>query len=93
MRTKAWLPAIIAAALVGCSSTTPVDQLSYTDTKKLAHELAARCEKQGYPQGHPEFLACMKQEINHEDGWRARRRAVANSTTYCQAFGASIVCF
>ncbi|WP_395449960.1 hypothetical protein ACHMW7_09185 [Aminobacter sp. UC22_36] len=40
--------------------------MSYTETKQVFASLHKRCEAQGIAKGHPEFDACMQQEINRE---------------------------
>jgi hypothetical protein len=52
--------------LLASCQTTPVQQLSYSETKTLAKQLHQRCADQGIPMGHAEFDACMQQEVSRE---------------------------
>lgn len=70
-------PCIVACAaallLTGCNST-PIEELTYSQTKALAAELHKRCAEQGAPPGSPDFDACMRQELTREQAIRYRNR-------------------
>lgn len=65
---------IAALALVACSDTAPIDQLSYTDQVKLAQTLVERCESQGISQDSPQMEACFRAEADAEISRRAEAR-------------------
>jgi hypothetical protein len=73
--------------LAGCEST-PVEQMSYSETKELALRLHKRCADEGAPQGSKEFDACMRQELSREASLRRER----HNTTVCMPIGYAVVC-
>jgi len=77
--------------LAGCQST-PVQQMSYTETKALAQELHARCAAEGAPQGSPEFDACMKQELTRETSIRNARAERRRHMMICRPVFNTVMC-
>ena len=78
-------------ALAGCQ--TPVEQLSYSELKKLEADLQKRCVSQGYKPGNPEFKACVEQEFRREASIRQEAADRQNSTTVCNVVGNTVVCY
>lgn len=90
---KHWALVVMAAiSLAGCQASKPIEQMSYSESKALAAELHKRCAAQGFPQGDPEFNACMKQEINREASVRNEAYRRANSTVICTTVGYTVIC-
>lgn len=58
--------AVVGAALLVSCQTKQIDELSYSERKELAAQIAKRCADQGYPDGHREQQACIRQEISKE---------------------------
>lgn len=67
------LVAVVGAALLVSCQTKQIDELSYSERKELAAQIAKRCADQGYPDGHREQEACIRQEISKE--YAGRRHA------------------
>lgn len=86
----------LALVLAGCQ-TQEVSEMSYSQTKELAIQKNKECIAQGIRPGTNEMKMCVTHEMNREAAVRqnrnARRQAAANSTTYCQGYGNSVVCF
>jgi hypothetical protein len=55
--------------LAGCQ-TKPIEQMSYTEVRQLAGEIAKRCNDQGVKGPSREFSACTQQEITREASLR-----------------------
>ncbi|WP_037069700.1 hypothetical protein [Rhizobium favelukesii] len=86
----------LALLLAGCQSQE-VSEMSYSQTKDLAIQKNKECAAQGIKPGTNEMKMCVTHEMNREAALRhnrnARLQAAANSSTYCQGYGNSVVCF
>lgn len=86
----------LALLLAGCQ-TQEVSEMSYSQYKDLAVQKNKECQAQGVKPATNEMKACVSHELNREQAVRAnhnaRLQAAANSSTYCQGYGNSVVCF
>lgn len=62
---------LVAAWVAGCQ-TKPVGEMSHSEMKALADEIAKRCLSQVAKRDSPEMDACIKQESRREIAARAR---------------------
>lgn len=85
------LIAVVGAALLVSCQTKQIDELSYSERKELAAQIAKRCADQGYPDGHKEQESCIRQEISKEyaDRQNARLRR-ANAASILSQTGANM---
>jgi hypothetical protein len=95
---KLYVLALSALALVGCTKT--VEEMSYSERKALAQEIANRCYQQGVKSGSAEYEECSRVEVQREVSMRRRqasiedaRRSSPRMQAYCQNFGGNTVCF
>jgi hypothetical protein len=76
---------VFAVALAGCQSK-PVEQMSYSEVRALAHDINKRCNDQGVFGPSAEFDACTRQEISREKSIRAANYARRQSAVACRSF-------
>ena len=88
----------LAVALTGCTKT--VEEMSYSERKALASEIAQRCYAQGVKPNSPEYEDCSRVEVQREVSTRRRQAAVEDARrsaprirANCQNFGGNVVCF
>lgn len=95
---------LIALALCGLTlaacQTKTVEEMSYSERKELAGQIAARCYAQGVKAGSPEYEQCSAVEVQREAAMRRRAAAREDAAaaaprraTSCQNFGGNVVCF
>lgn len=92
---------VLTASLVVLSAcqTKTVEELSYSERKDLAQQIAQRCYAQGVKPGSAEYEQCSVVEVQSEAARRQRAarvqdaRRAADVTTTCQSFGAMVTCY
>ncbi|HMO28181.1 hypothetical protein [Enterovirga sp.] len=62
---------LVAAWVAGCQ-TKPVGEMTHSEMKTLADEIAQRCMSRVAKRNSPEMDACIKQESRREIAARAR---------------------
>lgn len=83
---------LLTLVLVGCATTKPVDQMSYSEVRDLAAQIDQRCIAQGIPRNSPEFPICTKQEAGKEVSIRKESQQRRNSGTMCMPVGMAVIC-
>ncbi|MEZ2131308.1 MULTISPECIES: hypothetical protein [unclassified Sinorhizobium] len=96
--------AVVAAMMLTACHTKTVEEMSYSERKALAAEIAKRCYAQGVKPGSSEYEACSTVEVQREVATRRREAAWEDAATAaaagadrgprtCQNFSGNVVCF